>query len=281
MAGGLLLFGVGEAFGQRTTGGFGGGGTGGTGGFGGGTGGTGTFAGGGGFSGTGTFAGGGTGTFAGGGTGTFGGGGTGTFGGGGAMGGGGFGARGTTQFGATSPFGRFLGNPLAAGRVAGSATQAGSVAAQNQRAYPATLSFGATVTDSANLSRTGNLGTTGLGTGLGGALGNTGLNQQFRGASSIGLRRAPAFLTEPVFEVRPAPAAGALRADLQAVVARSDRLQSRDNIRVTSDGEAIVLSGQVGTERERQLAERIIRMTPGVREVRNDLTFPSRPPAKR
>jgi osmotically-inducible protein OsmY len=63
------------------------------------------------------------------------------------------------------------------------------------------------------------------------------------------------------------------RADLQEIVARSSVLPSKDSIQVMTDGPAIVLEGTVTSEREARLAEMLLRLSPGVRLVRNELTL--------
>jgi hypothetical protein len=151
-----------------------------------------------------------------------------------------------------------MGNPFAAGVYSGS-----SIAAQNQRAYPQTLSFGQPFSGTATVSRTSAIGGTGTG--------NLTQGVNFPGASSIGVRRAPNYVVEPVFDVPERVLSGEPREDLQAVISRSSRLPSRDSIRVTTEGGRVVLRGQVRDEREKRLAESIVRLTPGVREVRNEL----------
>ena len=68
--------------------------------------------------------------------------------------------------------------------------------------------------------------------------------------------------------------------DARLVIDRSSALPSRANIQMGMDGEAIVLTGLVADDRERQMAEALLRLTPGVRDVRNELEIqqPSRPP---
>ena len=70
------------------------------------------------------------------------------------------------------------------------------------------------------------------------------------------------------------PLMTALRGDLQAIIARSSRLPSRDNIQVLAQGDTIVLRGMVRDDRERRLAEAVLRLSPGVREIRNELQTP-------
>jgi hypothetical protein len=73
----------------------------------------------------------------------------------------------------------------------------------------------------------------------------------------------------------PAQAAGGLvqaRSDLQNVITRSSSLPSKGNIQVFMDGDVVVLRGTVQDDHERRLAEMLVRFTPGVRELRNELT---------
>jgi hypothetical protein len=62
------------------------------------------------------------------------------------------------------------------------------------------------------------------------------------------------------------------RADLQQVIARSSSLASKNSIQVLSDGNVIVLRGTVGSEYEREFAERLVRLSPGTANLRNELT---------
>ncbi|MFO0879166.1 MAG: BON domain-containing protein [Gemmataceae bacterium] len=280
----LLVLGCASwSFGQGMGGGGGGfGSTGGGGGFGGSSGGFGSSSGGFGSGSGGSFSGGfgsgSGGSFSGG----FGSGSGGSFSGGfGGTGAGGAGrGAGSGQYGTTSLFGKYYGNPYAAGAPSRTATATNNYV----RTFPVPLSFGQPVFDSASVTRTGNLGTSSLG-GLGGLgqsgglrTGTTGANSAFAGASSAGIRRAPGYLTEPVFDMPERAAVEARRGNLQEVITRSSRLPSRENIQVTTDGEAVVLRGQVRNERERRLAEAVLRLSPGVREIRNELRVPSPQP---
>jgi hypothetical protein len=62
------------------------------------------------------------------------------------------------------------------------------------------------------------------------------------------------------------------RPDLQAVIARSTRISSPAGIVVGNDGNTIVLRGTVATEDDRRIAENVLRLSPGVFDVRNELT---------
>ncbi len=68
------------------------------------------------------------------------------------------------------------------------------------------------------------------------------------------------------------------RSDLQNVIARSSSLPSKRTIRVQMDGNVVVLQGTVQDEHERRLAEALLRLTPGVHELRNELGLRQAPP---
>jgi osmotically-inducible protein OsmY len=85
------------------------------------------------------------------------------------------------------------------------------------------------------------------------------------------MRRAPAYTTTLGFAIRPA-SAERIRTDVQQLFSRSERLPSGSAIQVETDGPVLVLRGTVTDDHERRLAESIARLTPGVRELRNELT---------
>jgi hypothetical protein len=126
---------------------------------------------------------------------------------------------------------------------------------------------------------TGGLG--GAGGGLGGITGiggTTGLGTAPAGSfTTLGYRRNPSYITvyspEPGFRPKATPPA-AMQANLRAILDRSTRLPSGRNIQVAMDGPIVVLRGTATTDRERRVAEAMIRMTPGVREVRTEIFVP-------
>ncbi len=65
--------------------------------------------------------------------------------------------------------------------------------------------------------------------------------------------------------------AAAVRTDLQGVLVRSSSLPSARDIQVAMDGSVVVLRGPVSNDDERRLAENLVRLTPGVHDVRNEL----------
>ncbi len=158
----------------------------------------------------------------------------------------------------TNPFYQSYQEPLASGMGAG-----------NQR-----TTFGMPMF---NLSQsiTGNL------TG-GGALGMTG------GVSAVAFNPSPAtYLTTPFMvgfttasssgfappPVRTLPPAVAsrLQREAQQVINQSSALPSKGGIRVSVVGPAVVLQGVVSDDHERLLAEGLVRLTPGINDVVNEL----------
>ena len=79
-------------------------------------------------------------------------------------------------------------------------------------------------------------------------------------ATTLGIKDAP-----------PPPSAAAVQFDLQNMLFQAPQLDSRDAVRVVIDGAFVVLQGQVVDEEERQLVEDMVRLTPGVGMIRNEL----------
>lgn len=69
----------------------------------------------------------------------------------------------------------------------------------------------------------------------------------------------------------PARATALLRQDLEQVLARSDSLSGNRTIRIDVNDSIVVLRGTVANDRARRLAENLLRLTPGVRDVQNEL----------
>jgi hypothetical protein len=109
--------------------------------------------------------------------------------------------------------------------------------------------------------------------------GSTGTNNSLTGnqnASAGGTLHKPTpYITGnvPPPSVGAASGAGAsrLRAEVAGVLGRSSVLSSKQNIRVGVEGQTVVLQGTVSDEGERRLAESLIRFSPGVYAVRNEL----------
>jgi hypothetical protein len=238
------------------------------------------------FGGSGSSSFGGSGTFSGSGTGFTGGN---SFGSSGSTGG--RSGSGAASYGQSSPYGTYFANPFALG-LATSSVGSGASANSSKylRPYPVQLSFGqplfntTTTGGSASVGR-GGVGSSGIGSsgfgssGFGSSgIGSTGTGMRMGGMSSQGIRRAPSYMTELALGESNTRPSGRLTAspELQRIIDRSTRLPSRSSIRVSTDSNGVVvLRGRVRDAHERVLAESVLRLSPGVFRVRNDLRVPN------
>ena len=98
------------------------------------------------------------------------------------------------------------------------------------------------------------------------------------GYSNTNLNRTPRYTTVLGEDLPPiAHNPGVLQSSLQDTIARSTRIKNADQIRVAVNGDVVILSGSVGSQRERNLAESLIRLNPGVSAVANQLVIPGDP----
>jgi hypothetical protein len=120
-------------------------------------------------------------------------------------------------------------------------------------------------------SSLGMLGMTGGGLGM---LGSTSRGGMMTGGlgygSSMSSGRSNTYTVQANFPY-PQMAPARQQIQLQQVISRSSSLASRGEIRVGMEGPAVVLRGSVADESERRLAEALLRLEPGVRDVRNEL----------
>jgi osmotically-inducible protein OsmY len=113
----------------------------------------------------------------------------------------------------------------------------------------------------------------------GSSYGNPGGSSSAYGASSsqggtgTGARRVLSYTAGPGFDYRPGGPSVA-QSEVARVLARSTSLNPNRDIRVLVEGPVVVLRGTVASDHDRRLAEGLIRLTPGVREVRNELEVP-------
>ena len=68
------------------------------------------------------------------------------------------------------------------------------------------------------------------------------------------------------------------RADLQAVIYRSSTIKNPAAIQVEMEDGVVVLKGRAASDDEKRLAEGLIRLTAGVRLVRNEIEAPGESP---
>jgi hypothetical protein len=133
-------------------------------------------------------------------------------------------------------------------------------------------SFGTTTTGgTATAGRTGATNLAGrTGTALGGRA-NVGTNT---GTGNITNYGSPITFALDVRFAAPAIQSPQLQADLQSLLGRTPFVRQPDAVRIEVIGSTVVLRGRVADDDERRLIEGMVRMEPGVREVRNELTFP-------
>jgi hypothetical protein len=125
-----------------------------------------------------------------------------------------------------------------------------------------------------------NLSTTGTGGQNRGGTATTSSSAPYAGSSSVGIRRAPSYTTTIGFEFRP-PSMSSMQTSLQQTIAESSSLPSRSGMVVAVDGDTVVLRGTANSERERRMAEALVRLTPGVHDVQNNIEVRETVPAPR
>jgi BON domain len=160
---------------------------------------------------------------------------------------------------ASNPFQATYVNPYAVGVAAGAAT--GTTVAT--KAFGTASVFTATTTAKYN---TGSSNIASVTTNAGQGFTTLTLPRSIQYATS---------LSEDVPLVAHVPSA--MQGRLSEVLARSSMLPDRGQMRVDVQGNVVVLSGRAKSDRERQLAERIVRLEPGVTEVRNRIVVPGMP----
>jgi hypothetical protein len=116
--------------------------------------------------------------------------------------------------------------------------------------------------------------------GGGGGVGGGGAGSGQMGAGSFsttGQKRTPQYITNIDFDRAPPKQAPQMQADLSGALAQSPSLAGK-NLNVSIQGQTVVLQGTVATEKERSLAEGLIRLTPGVQDVRNEIVVLNKGP---
>jgi hypothetical protein len=93
---------------------------------------------------------------------------------------------------------------------------------------------------------------------------------------------APSYAAVIGFSHPPVTATPQIQRDIEAILTRSTSLNANRAIRVDVVGDTVVLRGMVADDHDRRMAEGLIRLTPGVRDVRNELqTLEALPPPER
>lgn len=98
------------------------------------------------------------------------------------------------------------------------------------------------------------------------------------GFNNSGLSKSPRY-TAALSEDIPLPVhpPAQLQSKVQDILARSSQIANGNRIQVVVNGDRVFLVGNVGSERERRIAESVIRLTPGVGDVENRLAIAGRP----
>lgn len=214
----------------------------------------------------------------------------------------GFGSTGASAFGSTGSSG--LGGSSPFGSTGGSGTGSTGFGTQNGQGANGQTGFGGQNQAGANgnnggilgrntsqnqgiLGRNaqnqgagGNIGGLGGGRGGGGNRGNSGLNAQ-NGGGGNGANANQTPLVRPrqkvAFDYR-LPTSGAIQTTLEARLTKLSvkKAPGLKSVRVAvEDKGEVVLRGEVASASESKLAENMLRFEPGVRTVRNELTFPA------
>lgn len=84
------------------------------------------------------------------------------------------------------------------------------------------------------------------------------------------VRRTPGYTTRIAFRYNK-PTSDQVLEQARGLIARSESLTTAIAIQVNFDGQAIILTGTVPDDDQRRLAENLLRLTPGVQTVRNEL----------
>jgi hypothetical protein len=179
---------------------------------------------------------------------------------------------GTTPITASNPFKTYYASPYSAG-LGSNVT----LASQNGLSFDTGGAKSSTlVTGRGTFGVPMYAATTTTGGGRGGAAGGAGgltsTTNAVAGFSTQGIKRAPAYVTTIDFQTVPALPMTQKLGDFKSNLQNSSMLPNGKNLNVFVENQStVVLQGTVGTERERRLAESIIRLEPGVRDVRNEI----------
>jgi hypothetical protein len=118
----------------------------------------------------------------------------------------------------------------------------------------------------------GRTGTTGQFGGRTGQLGGLGGTNQQQGNAVIPLPR-PVSYTMTVRMPVPQMNTPQVQADLRGMIDRSSMIANPRGIALSMDGNTVVLRGTVKDQEEAQTVEGMVRLTPGVRTVKNELKY--------
>jgi len=170
-----------------------------------------------------------------------------------------------------NPFRASYMNPYAAGMQTTSTTLGNAA----NRSNASTKGFGqpvyaTTTTTGNNLGGVGGIGGIGGVQGLNGGVATT-TADPFH-FDNAGLRKTPAYSTVLADDLPvPAHPATQLAQSLRNVLDRSSQIRSQGTMQLRVENDVVILTGFVGNAREARLAENLLRLTPGVADVVNEL----------
>ncbi|HLN27020.1 MAG TPA: BON domain-containing protein [Gemmataceae bacterium] len=156
----------------------------------------------------------------------------------------------------TNVFAPYYANPYAGG-ISSTGTTAGLQSVFGLPIYTTTMS---TNTNTITLSR------------MPGTSGSTG-----SGSGTLGAYPSPTYSVGIGFKTPP-PAMGKVQRQIQGLLTNSRALSGNRAIQVETSGDVLVLRGNVANEHDRRLAQGIASLTPGVHEIRNELTVSEETP---
>jgi hypothetical protein len=172
---------------------------------------------------------------------------------------------GSVQISSTNFLANSYANPMYPGRP-GSTNISPAAGGFGQPSFGATTTGGTATAGRTTTGQTGRLGQT---TGRLGGTATVGSN--YGTVTSYGV--AITFATDIRFPAPPIQSPQ-LQANLQQLITRAPFLSQPNSVRIEVQGTTVVLRGRVADDDERRLIEGMVRMEPGVREVRNELTIP-------
>lgn len=155
------------------------------------------------------------------------------------------------------PFRTTYVNPYAAGQTVIGSTQTGKT---KNSGFGQPLYFSTTTQSQSNVN-------------------NNSMNQQQNGFTTLNMKKAPSYITALHEDMsgRATFNPTNVERELQSRFDRSDRLKGKAQVQVHVEGPIVVLTGQAVSERDRRLAEALVRMQPGVQSVDNRLAVTGQP----
>lgn len=159
------------------------------------------------------------------------------------------------------------------GSTTGTTGTTGRTGTTGTTTFPGLSSTGTGTTGRTGTTGFGNTGATGFGnTGRAGGTGTTGTTQG--GGQIIPLPQQISYTAVVNFRT-PQLTPAKMQSDVRAAIDRSTMIANPRGIEVVSEAGFVLLRGSVKDEDEARLVEGMVRLTPGVRDVRNELKFPT------